>query len=214
MIASAGLVPARDGSMLDDPVLYACSMSSRPVVVPADPAWAGRGQALCAQLTRSLGPLALRVDHIGSTAIVGMAAKDLIDLQVRVADLEAAAQSFEEPLAALGFRRSPYQQDHVPAGLSDDPARWAKRLFARRGHADGDVNLHLRLQGSPNARLALLFRDFLRAHPAAVAAYGQFKTVLAENVVDMSAYSDIKDPVVDLVVAWAQRWAQETGWQP
>ncbi len=183
-------------------------------MVPADPAWAPRGQALCAQLAQGLGPLALRVDHIGSTAIEGMAAKDLIDLQVRVADLEAAARGFEEPLAVLGFRRSPYQQDHVPAGLGDDPARWAKRLFARRDHADGDVNLHIRLQGSPNARLALLFRDFLRAHPDAVAAYGEFKRVLAAHVADMNAYSDVKDPVVDLVFAWAQRWARETGWQP
>lgn len=101
-------------------------MPTRAIVVAADPTWAARGQALCAQLSRALGPLALRVDHIGSTAIPGMAAKDLLDLQVSVADLEQAAQAFTEPLAALGFRRSPYEHDHVPAGLGDDPARWAK----------------------------------------------------------------------------------------
>jgi GrpB-like predicted nucleotidyltransferase (UPF0157 family) len=187
-------------------------MPNRAVVVDADPLWAARGERFAAQLRLHLGPLAARVEHIGSTAIAGMPAKDLLDMQVSVADLEQAAQAFSVPLAALGFVRSAYQQDHVPAGWDDDPGRWVKRLFARREHADGEVNLHVRLVGSPNERLALLFRDFLRAHPDAVAAYGEFKRVLAASVPDTATYSDVKDPVVDLIVAWAQRWAAETGW--
>ena len=73
-------------------------------------------------------------------------------------------------------------------------------------HPQGDVNLHVRVVGSPNERLALLFRDYLRAYPLAVAAYSQFKMTLAEHVDDLDSYSDIKDPVVDLVVAAAAAW--------
>jgi GrpB-like predicted nucleotidyltransferase (UPF0157 family) len=181
-------------------------------VVPYDPAWPDRATALIAGLREVLGPRALRIEHIGSTAIAGMAAKDVIDLQVSVADLEPAARDFDEPLGTQGFQRVPYEHDHVPAGLEDDPGRWVKRLWSRRGHAAGDVNLHVRLAGSPNERVALLFRDWLRAHPAAVPAYSAFKRGLAGAVADLGVYTDVKDPVVDLVIAAAETWATETGW--
>jgi GrpB-like predicted nucleotidyltransferase (UPF0157 family) len=74
------------------------------------------------------------------------------------------------------------------------------------------VNLHVRLAGSPNERVALLFRDWLRAHPAAVPAYSAFKRGLAGAVADLGVYTDVKDPVVDLVIAAAETWATETGW--
>src|SRR4051812_26504952 len=98
-------------------------------------------------LRASLGPLALRIEHIASTAIPGMAAKDVLDLQVSVSDLDAAADAFDGPLLTHGFRRLPYERDHVPAGHDDDPARWQKRCWSRRAHADADVNLHARLSG-------------------------------------------------------------------
>jgi GrpB-like predicted nucleotidyltransferase (UPF0157 family) len=96
-----------------------------------------------------------------------MDAKDVLDLQVGVTDLELATTAFDRPLGDLGFERSPYEHDDVPAGTEDDPGHWVKRLWVRRG-ADA-VNLHVRLVGSPNERLALLFRDWLRSHPEAVA---------------------------------------------
>jgi dephospho-CoA kinase len=184
----------------------------RVEIVPYDPAWPDRAAALIAGLREVLGPRARRIEHIGSTAIAGMAAKNVIDLQASVADLESAARDFDRPLAAQGFRLVPYEHDHVPAGFGDDPARWVKRLWSRRGHAAGDVNLHVRLAGSPNERVALLFRDWLRAHPAAVPAYSAFKRGLAGAVADLGVYTDVKDPVVDLVIAAAETWATETGW--
>jgi GrpB-like predicted nucleotidyltransferase (UPF0157 family) len=99
----------------------------------------------------------------------------------------------------------------VPAGVDDDPARWAKRLWVRR--APEAVNLHVRLAGSPNERLALLFRDWLRTQPQAVAAYGAFKRALAAAV-PHAEYTEIKDPVVDVVIAAAEPWARATGWTP
>ena len=78
--------------------------SSRPVVVPYDPAWCCRASALIADLEDVLGRRALRLEHIGSTAVPDMAAKDVIELQVSVTDLESAAREFDGPLHVRGFR--------------------------------------------------------------------------------------------------------------
>lgn len=156
----------------------------------------------------------VHADHIGSTAIPCMAAKDILDLQLSVRDLPEAVAAFDEPLAALGFARSRYQHDHVPAGSGSDPDLWRKRLWSRRQHAGDDVNLHVRLVGSPNERLALLFRDFLRAHPRSVPAYAEFKLALLAAVSgNLGTYSKVKDPMVDLVISRTEPWAAATDWR-
>lgn len=188
--------------------------STRPVLSPYREDWPAQAAQLRDQLASRLGPLALGIDHIGSTAIPGMDAKDVLDFQVSVVELDPAALAFSEPLAQLGFRRIPYLQDHIPAGLVDRPENWTKRIWTRREHREGDVNLHLRRVGSPNQRLALLFRDWFRAHPEAVPAYATFKRALAQVTPDTDSYSDIKDPVVDLVMVMAEPWAAASGWQP
>ncbi|WP_234440385.1 inositol monophosphatase family protein [Streptomyces rimosus] len=188
--------------------------SARAVLVDAHPGWADEGAALAAELCSALAPEARRVEHIGSTSVPGMAAKPIFDLQVSVTDLATAAEAFDAPLAARGFVRSRHEGDHVPAGRDDDPGRWAKRLWTRRGGPGPDVNLHVRCAGSPNERLALLFRDWFRAHPEAVPAYARFKRELAHRTADFGSYAEIKDPVVDLVVEVAEGWAKETGWRP
>jgi GrpB-like predicted nucleotidyltransferase (UPF0157 family) len=182
-------------------------------IVPCKPSWPEQAVALAAELRERLGPLAERVEHIGSTSIPGMAAKDILDMQVSVADLDPAAAVFAGPLAELGFANLAYNYDHIPAGRTDDPERWGKRYWRRRGPR-GDVNLHVRRTGSPNERLALLFRDWFRAHPDAVPGYAKFKTELARDVGDDDRYTDIKDPVVDVVICVAEEWAAATGWRP
>ena len=144
----------------------------------------------------------------------GLDAKDVLDMQVSVDDLTVAEAEFDEPLRRLGFERRDYNNDHVPAGSNDDPSVWAKRCWIRRAHLDGDVNLHVRVQGSPNERFALLFRDWMRAHPAAIPAYAAIKRSLAEAVPDVAVYSDLKDPIVDLVIAIAEDWAAAAQWSP
>jgi dephospho-CoA kinase len=188
--------------------------AGRVLVVPYDDRWPGRAAAELATLRAALGPLVCHADHIGSTAVPGMAAKDVLDLQLSVRDLDTAAATFDAPLAELAYIRLPYERDHVPAGDDSDPALWAKRYWRRRDHPAGDVNLHVRVAGSPNERLALLFRDWLRTQPAAVAAYARFKAELARAVAGLEPYTEIKDPVVDLVVVAASTWARDTGWQP
>jgi GrpB-like predicted nucleotidyltransferase (UPF0157 family) len=91
---------------------------------------------------------------------------------------------------------------------------WAKRLWSRSSGPER-INLHCRVAGSPNERLALLFRDWFRAHALAIPAYAHFKESLSSAVGDdMDLYTDVKDPVVDLVIAVAEEWAAVTGWRP
>ena len=185
---------------------------TKVVLFPYNPAWPERADALAAELRAALGTGARRVDHIGSTAVPGLDAKDVLDIQVSVDDLNVAEAEFDEPLHRLGFERRAYNSDHVPAGRNDDPSVWVKRCWIRRAHFDGDVNLHVRVQGSPNERFALLFRDWMRAHPAAIPAYAAIKRSLAEAVPDVGDYTDLKDPIVDLVIAIAEDWAAAVQW--
>ena len=105
-----------------------------------------------------------------------MPAKDVLDLQVSVADLHDADRRFDPVLTGLGIERADTVADHVPVGQIDDLAGWSKRLWWRSAAPGRAVNLHVRLVGSPNDRLALLFRDWFRSHPAGVPAYGECKT--------------------------------------
>jgi GrpB-like predicted nucleotidyltransferase (UPF0157 family) len=175
-------------------------------VVDHDPTWPDQFQELAAALRRHLGDGALGIDHIGSTAVPGLAAKDVIDLQVTVADL-AQADRLAPAFGRAGYVASPYRRDHQPAGDASDPGRWAKRLWqsppgARR------VNAHVRVAGWPNQRYALLFRDYLRARPAAAAAYARLKRALAEVFGDdLGAYTEVKDHACDLIMAAAEDWS-------
>jgi GrpB-like predicted nucleotidyltransferase (UPF0157 family) len=83
-------------------------------------------------------------------------------MQVSVANLARSDLVFGERLARLGFVWMPFLHDHVPAGCADDPGGWEKRVWRRRGRGR-DVSLHVRLAGSANERLALLFRDWRRS---------------------------------------------------
>jgi GrpB-like predicted nucleotidyltransferase (UPF0157 family) len=60
----------------------------------------------------------------------------------------------------------------------------------------------------------LLFRDYLRAHADAAAAYAELKRRLARDLEDPTAYPDVKDPACDLIYIAAQAWAGATDWQP
>ncbi|MGC4189599.1 MAG: GrpB family protein [Thermomicrobiales bacterium] len=191
-------------------------MSSSPtiVIVPYDPAWPDDFAALATAIRAAMDDLALRVDHIGSTSVPGLAAKDIIDIQITVADLTDDA--IRDHLATLGYTEHPtIAGDHIPPGLSAadaDPARWRKRYF-RAPEGMRPMHLHVRQAGLPNQRYPILFRDYLRATPMAAGAYRQIKEALARlHPDDVEAYYDVKDPVCDLIIDAAERWAIQTSW--
>jgi dephospho-CoA kinase len=189
-----------------------------PAVLHAwDPEWARLAALLAARISAATG--GLPVEHIGSTAIPGLAAKDVIDLQLVVPDL-ATADRLAGGLAAAGFPRldGTYLDNiHPIPGIpeSSDPAGWDKRLH---GNADPgrDVNLHLRVRDAPNQRHALLFRDWLRADRAAREEYQSLKRELAGRFAgdrDSGRYAEAKEPWFTVASSRAEDWAAATGWR-
>ena len=71
----------------------------------------------------------------------------------------------------------------------------------------------VRAAGRANQRYPLLFRDYLRAHPASAAAYAELKRRLAANLRDLATYPDVKDPACDLIMVAAEEWARQTHWE-
>src|SRR5258708_30329246 len=84
------------------------------VVSDYDPAWPTTFEQECTSLHTALGPIVLTIEHIGSTAVPGLAAKPIIDLQFSVPSLEEARSSRIGPLPALGFSYHPQQQVWLP----------------------------------------------------------------------------------------------------
>lgn len=174
-------------------------------VVDYRPSWPGEFAIVAAELRDLLGDRAIAVDHIGSTSVPGLAAKDCIDIQVRVAALD------EEALVALfatrGFRCRPEPWNRVEVTAGHE---WNKLVFAPRpGHRA--ANIHVRVDQGANARFALLFRDYLRADDDARRAWGAFKQRLAASVPDLLAYGQIKAPATVILMAAAERWAAAAG---
>ena len=125
-------------------------------ILDYDPTWPDQFEQLAAALWRHLGDTVMGIDHIGSTAVPGLAAKDVIDLQVTVADL-ADADRLAPAFQRAGYVATPYRLDHRPAGEVSDPGLWEKRLWQSASGAGRRVNVHVRVAGWPNQRYALLF---------------------------------------------------------
>ncbi len=187
--------------------------SQRPKVRIVDykASWPEEFAQIACVLKEGLGNLALRIDHIGSTSVPGLPAKDIIDLQITVSALN---QDFIQAMEKLGYRLSEgYTQDHIPPGYRDEPQQWQKFYF-RPPEGQRSTHTHVRIQGNPNQRYPLLFRDYLRTHPETAEAYARLKRMLAEHLADPGMYPDVKDPAVDLIYIPAEEWAKMTGWQP
>jgi len=182
------------------------------VIVPYRADWPAEFQDVARDLRRILGAAALRIDHIGSTSVPGLAAKDIIDVQVTVVELTA---EITDLLIAAGFLPNErYLRDHVPPGMSAEPAEAWSKLFFRPANGARAANIHVRVEGRPNQRFALLFRDYLRANPPSAAAYAELKRRLAAQLADPAMYPDVKDPAVDQIYFAAEAWAAAVGWAP
>ncbi len=183
-------------------------------IAPYDEGWPAEFRRIAAPLRAALGHAALRVDHIGSTSVPGLAAKNVVDIQVTVEALDDDKDKCIAALTALGYRLvGRAARDHVPPGWPDDPAEWRKLLFTQP-EGMRRVNLHVREAGRANQRYALLFRDYLRVDGTARGAYRQIKEALARlHPDDPEAYYDVKDPACDLIISAAELWAASTGYE-
>jgi len=182
-------------------------------IISYDERWPSEFRRVGALLRTAMGEMAVRIDHIGSTSVPGLAAKDVIDIQATVAILDREAIS--TALTTLGYAIVPgIDSDHIPPGRQDSAEEWRKYIF-RGPVGERRINLHVRQVGRANQRYALLFRDYLRADPSVLTTYGQIKAALARlHPNDFDAYYDVKDPVCDIIMAAAERWALATNYAP
>jgi GrpB-like predicted nucleotidyltransferase (UPF0157 family) len=181
-------------------------------IVPYDDRWPGEFAAIGSALRSVLGDLALRIDHIGSTSVPALAAKDRIDVQIAVAGFERF-DDMRARIEPLGYQSRSFTGDHLPPGWQGPEGEWEKRFFTTPPDRRA-ANLHVRVLGRANQRYALLFRDYLRAHPASAAAYAELKRRLAQHLADLRFYADVKDPACDLIAVAAESWARQVRWQP
>lgn len=163
-----------------------------------DPAWPEQFARWRATFARALGRAAIRVEHFGSTAVPGLAAKPVIDVLIGVADVADDA-SYLPPLEATGLQLRSV----------DDARRFLRPLPGR----PRDVHVHVCTAGSDWEREHLLFRDYLRAHPAACDRYARAKRdAIRAWHDDRWAYTEAKTGVILDILDAAERWAAVTAW--
>ncbi len=136
-------------------------------IVPYDCAWPSLFEGEAASIREAMGSLALRIEHVGSTAVPGLSAKPVIDIQVSVATLEALG-IYSEPLARLGYSR-----------ISLGPFDLVYPFFQKPAERPSTHHIHLCVLGAEQERRHLAFRDYLRSHPAVAAEYVELKRSLA-----------------------------------
>lgn len=181
--------------------------TTTPVLVAPDDSWPQQAQRVITRVEAVAAGRALRIDHIGSTSVPGLDAKNVLDVQVVVADLEAA-QRLAEDLKEVGLVTLPGRWwDNARDGTIWDKA------YATNADPARDINCHIRPADSPTWRESLLLRDWLRAHPAGVREYAELKHRLAAQQGDnIDAYAAAKTPFIASALDRAQRWATRTGW--
>ncbi|WP_323961746.1 dephospho-CoA kinase [Arthrobacter sp. JZ12] len=188
--------------------------SGGPVLVE-NPDWPREADLLGRRLKR-LDPRVVSVQHVGSTAVGGLPAKDVLDLQLTVRSLDDA-DALCDLLTAAGFPRLPGTWQDTPTPEAPDPELWQKRL-----HCNADpgraVNLHVRAAGSPGWVYALAFRDWLRANPDMVQAYLTEKVRCAQEHqgdFTIAGYAAAKEAwFTQFAAPRLSAWKNDVGWSP
>lgn len=189
-------------------------------VVDPDPDWPSQAQRLLSRIEQAAGDGALRVDHIGSTSVPGLAAQDVVDVQLTVRSWEDAG-TFADQLGAAGFPLGSEITGGSPVGRVQDEEWSASYQWHKRYHASADpgrpADVYVRVADSPNWHCALLFPAWLRADAAARGEYEAFKRKLADgspSESDAARYAKGKQRWFTENLPRAQEWADRTGWHP
>jgi GrpB-like predicted nucleotidyltransferase (UPF0157 family) len=169
-------------------------------IVAYDAKWPARFERWREKLAAAVGPTARRIDHFGSTSVPGMAAKPVIDIQVRVDDM-TREELYVPQIEDLGVQLRSRDDDH--------------RFFRPFAGNPRDVHIHVCNLGSEWARKDLLFAAYLRQDAAARAEYLRGKELAAARWGDdRIAYTEAKTEVIGAISGRAEEWALQTGWKP
>ena len=153
-------------------------------IVDYDPAWPEMAAAEIARVRTALGTVAVRIEHVGSTAVPGLAAKPIVDLQVSVREVEPRAR-YVGPLEDLGYLFAPD---------SESPDF---HFFGRPAERPRTHHLHVCEAGSEHELRHLAVREYLRTHPDEAARYGELKRrLVARHPRDRLAYIEGKEDFV------------------
>jgi GrpB-like predicted nucleotidyltransferase (UPF0157 family) len=164
-------------------------------IVEHDPQWPERAREELARVAEALGPIAVRLEHVGSTSVPGLGAKPIVDMQVSVVDIERQ-DDYVGPLEGLGYLFAP------------DPAFPDYHYFAKPHARPRTHHLHVCEHGSHQELRHVAVRDFLRAHPDEAARYEELKRELVRrHPQDRLAYVAGKDSFMVELEARAVRWA-------
>lgn len=195
---------ARDVLTARSPGLNFVEGSRRPStdpidVVPYDPAWPDRFAEWRKKLADTIGPAAVRIEHIGSTAVPQLAAKPVIDVQIGVRDLDAE-DAYVPQIAALGVALRAREPHH--------------RYFRPSGSIPRTIQIHVYRASSDDERIHLLFRDFMRASATEREAYERMKRDAAKRYPDdRIAYNEAKTGFILDALDRAEEWAARTRWK-
>lgn len=180
-------------------------------IVEANPNWPNDFVTAAQKIRAIVGRVALRIDHIGSTSVTGLVAKDIIDIQITVESIEDHATI--DLLVNEGYRHRKNIRHDILIGLPTDSPE-LKKHFIREPEGSRVTNIHIRESGRLNQIYPLLFRDYLRSTPHVRDAYGEIKLQLANKFKNNTdAYYDIKDPYMDTVYYGARSWAELIKWK-
>ena len=170
-------------------------MPAPVIVAEYDPRWPARFARLRDQLAAALGPLAVRIEHVGSTAVPGLAAKPIIDLLVGVRSLPEARGRCVEPLEALRYRYMAEYESWLPNEM----------LFRKGVPGPWTHHVHLMEPSCPRWEEFTLIRDYLRRHEEVAGAYADLKRALALVFDDdIAGYRNAKAPFIQAVMARAR----------
>jgi GrpB-like predicted nucleotidyltransferase (UPF0157 family) len=165
-------------------------------IVEYDARWPARARAELRRIEEALGSVAVRLEHVGSTAVPGLASKPILDLQLSVAAIEPR-DAYVQPLQGLGYL-------FVPTPEAPDYHFFAKPPERPRSH-----HLHVCEAGSGHELRHLALRDYLRTHADEAASYAALKrTVAGRHPQDRLAYIEGKHEFVTALEARALRWAR------
>ena len=169
--------------------------SSPVVVVPYDPAWPLQYEEEKTRTLAVIAPFMVCIEHMGSTAVPGLAAKPVIDILIAVRSL-ADAPLFLPPLTSLGYE---YIQKHETVF----PER---RYLHRLVNGQHTHHLHMVERDSNFFKVQITFRDYLRRHPDARDQYAALKLDLAQRYRnDRDAYTDAKSAFIQSILKMAEQ---------
>jgi GrpB-like predicted nucleotidyltransferase (UPF0157 family) len=173
-----------------------CMVSADPViVVPYDEAWPSLYQEERARIERAIGPWVEGIEHVGSTAVPGLAAKPVMDIMVGVKSLEDLPILVER-LVGIGYEYVPEFEQLLPF------RRYFRKM--QEGRRTHQVHLVERSNAEWWGR-HLLFRDYLRVHPEVAEEYARLNYELSGRFgEDREAYTDAKTHFISEVVRRAQ----------